>query len=68
MIYKAANAAASINEVYAILEELKKEIDYDMINWAIDHYDGDDDTASKIAETILYFPDKLRDHALDFRT
>jgi len=39
-----------------------------MVNWCIDEIDSDDDYVTELTNTILDFPDRLREYANEMRS
>lgn len=68
MIERAEKMHKRIKKAERLLEKIVIALDAEMVNWCIDEIDDDDDHITELTNTILDFPDRLREYANEMRS
>jgi hypothetical protein len=68
MIERAEKMHKRIKKAEKLLEKIVIALDSEMVNWCIDEIDSDDDYVTELTNTILDFPDRLREYANEMRS
>jgi len=68
MITRAEKMYKRIKKAERLLEKIVIALDAEMVNWCIDEIDSDDDYVTELTNTILDFPDRLREYANEMRS